>query len=581
MGASPDIAALLGLVMPGHGPAPAVPPVPVHPAAVQALLARGARTARPAAPPPPATTPTAAFSTVPQALQPVVAAHMIRASAPAPPAQPSVLPHAVAPSRSPLPPKAAAPQESLFAKLNPLAHVPLLGHLPWHAIGEGLLHGAEGAGIMAGTMLDPAAMELIPGTPEHAAILRMQQANTERAEEQREEADALAAYRNAQAYRLMNPAEKPVAHHYSILNNAIVNGVRSPLRFDSDTGAATTLTGQPVSSYTIAQEGTTPEDQLYGSLTGGGMSPQAAYALIQGLNHPPSLSVQATLAAAGQEPTTNEYAGKSYGSVAEARAAWGSAVLNATRDRRLSPIEGAMLVRSLLAHGYEQNPELLKAAATVAQASGLPFTVPELVAMAQVPPGWSYDVFGAPLGSESPFFNKGATAERTRFSREVLPTVVASIRALSGLDLDTGLIHGSIDKIISGELGSPNSPYYGELANLSNIATAWARIHNNSVQSIDDFRSLLSMAQSSDNIKAALQAIEDQMLVYATYGMLPSDAALFRNYAMRAAPNANVSGPTSAHPAPERPEGRPVYKGGKLIGYTMDGRTMIPVGGAR
>jgi hypothetical protein len=189
---------------------------------------------------------------------------------------------------------------------------------------------------------------------------------------------------------------------------------------------------------------------------------------------------------------------------------------------RLSPIEGAMLVRSLLQHGYGDNPALLQSAADVAKYAGLGLSPSDIAAISQTPQGWQYDpVTGKPLGKSSPEFARGQTVQRLQFSKEIMPTVDETIQMAESDPNLFGAIKGRVNEIMSGKIGEPNAPYYAALTNLHNIATAWMRMHANSDEARKVFEDLLKTAQSPENLIAALNAIKRQMGIYATYGGKP------------------------------------------------------------
>lgn len=193
--------------------------------------------------------------------------------------------------------------------------------------------------------------------------------------------------------------------------------------------------------------------------------------------------------------------------------------------RQLTPIEGAMLVRSLLAHGYADNPALLQSASDIAKASGLPFSPEDLQSMSGTPPGWQFDpVTGKPLGTQSPEFAKGQTVQRKQWSQEIIPTVDETVKQIGADPGLFGAVKGRVNEIMSGKIGSPNSPYYSALTNLHNIATAWMRVHANSDKAREDFINLLSTAQSPENLAAALGSIRQQLEIYANYGGKPGAA---------------------------------------------------------
>lgn len=76
-------------------------------------------------------------------------------------------------------------------------------------VGHGLLEGLKVAGIGAGTVLDPNAMAMIPGTPEHALLQQAEQRKNELAQSQAAEAQAAAERQRATASQIsqMTPAE--------------------------------------------------------------------------------------------------------------------------------------------------------------------------------------------------------------------------------------------------------------------------------------------------------------------------------------------------------------------------------------
>lgn len=189
-------------------------------------------------------------------------------------------------------------------------------------------------------------------------------------------------------------------------------------------------------------------------------------------------------------------------------------------------LEQALNFRSILQHGYSDNPALLKILPQFAEKMGITLSPEDQAVLSTPPPGWQYDpVTGKPIGTHSPQFASGQTKQRMQFSQEVLPTLKDTMQQIRSNPNLVGVISGRANDIWTGKIGSPNAPYYSLLTNLHNIATAWSKIHTDTDKARQEFTDLLSSAQSPANLLAALGAIGDQMNIYANYHSVPQAAS--------------------------------------------------------
>lgn len=476
---SPDLHALLGLVLPAP-PAAAIPPVPLHPAATQALLARRAVQASTRPGPPPLQPPAG--------IAPLIAAHAIRAAAPPPPPAPVQLPHAVQPQQSAIAPAAhspaPAPEASWLHTLNPLAHVPLLSHIPWHTVGHEALEGLEGAGIMEGTLLDPAAMEMMPGTPEHRAVERLEAENTARNADLHQTAEAEDAWRQAQAYRLMHPVpraerlyavegaggepeflpadaavgQKPfvrppapqhVTHHYETVLGSVGKQQNVAALLDTATGKLTDLNGEPLPpGFTLAPK--TSEDNDYA----------AVQALVRAWNwaaeNDPSLIP-------GIETKLNAVFAK-----------LGDAI-GVTGEGGASP----------------------------------------LITHIRVPPGTAQNTSGQNIGTRSVEFPTGETRTRAASAWVALQKIPEVSRDITELRSSgrLGPISGRLRQFLTGGLGLSGPDYVQFRADAQALARTLAAATGESDAEVEkQIEKLLSPKQSPANLFGALRSMQDTLL---------------------------------------------------------------------
>lgn len=135
------------------------------------------------------------------------------------------------------------------------------------------------------------------------------------------------------------------------------------------------------------------------------------------------------------------------------------------------------------------------------------------------PPGQPRSDTGEPIGLAQPGAPTGATRTRGQFAESAVTDQVTGLKQeINNLRDQLGPVAGRWNEFIAGQVGADNPQFTGLRTGLTNLATAWMRLHANSETARQDFEQILARAKSPDNLIAALDAIDKQARDYVRIG---------------------------------------------------------------
>lgn len=170
----------------------------------------------------------------------------------------------------------------------------------------------------------------------------------------------------------------------------------------------------------------------------------------------------------------------------------------------------------MLSTAYKDNPALLPLIAPmVAKIMGNP---EDAAKFAEVPIGQPENEEGAPIGTAMPGAPTGATRTRGQFAGEVLPTMHEASQEIDKLGAKLGPFAGRYSELLTGKIGKFGPEFSGLQTDLHNIATAWGRLHGNSVESMKGFMDDLNASKDPANLKEKLVHYEHQANLYKAGG---------------------------------------------------------------
>ena len=171
-------------------------------------------------------------------------------------------------------------------------------------------------------------------------------------------------------------------------------------------------------------------------------------------------------------------------------------------------------------------------------------------------PGQPRNDQGQPIGLAQPEAPTSATRGRGQFAQSSVTTQVPGLKKeINSLRNELGPVQGRWNEFLTGSVGADNPKLYGLRTGLQNLSTAWMRLHANSDAARQEFEQALGRSRTPDDLIAALDSIDRQAQSYVRQG----------------------KGQPNTAPEGQSPTEKPVYKNGKLIGYTVDGNTLSRV----
>ncbi len=168
----------------------------------------------------------------------------------------------------------------------------------------------------------------------------------------------------------------------------------------------------------------------------------------------------------------------------------------------------------MLSTAYQDNPALLPVIAPmVAKIMGNPEAASTF---AQIPNGQPEDAYGKALGLRQPGAPTATTRSRGQFAAEVLPTMQEAEEEVKNLGDKLGPFAGRYSDLVTGKIGAYGPEYSGLQTDMHNIASAWGRLHGNSVQTMKDFYADLNSSKDPANLIEKLKHYEHQAEIYKT-----------------------------------------------------------------
>ena len=173
--------------------------------------------------------------------------------------------------------------------------------------------------------------------------------------------------------------------------------------------------------------------------------------------------------------------------------------------------------RTLMA-AYNENPALLPVLAPMLAKMLAPGDPNAAATFASLPNGQPQDANGNPIGLRMPGAPTATTRSRGQFASEVLPTMQAAMGEVTKNAAQLGPFMGRVSDLYTSKIGAYGPQYSALQTDLHNIATAWGRLHGNSVQTMNQFSQDLNSAKDPANLLAKLQRYQDQASIYAKGG---------------------------------------------------------------
>ena len=164
---------------------------------------------------------------------------------------------------------------------------------------------------------------------------------------------------------------------------------------------------------------------------------------------------------------------------------------------------------------YEMDPRLIPILPSLMKEAGINTSGLNLEGPA---PGQPRNEAGNPIGIRMPESPTGATRGRGQFAQAVTDQIPSIQQDVADLKDQLGPISGRWNEFLVGKVGADNPAYFGLKTDLTNLATAWMRLHANSEGARADFERILSTAKSPDDLVSALNKIDKLAQDYVRIG---------------------------------------------------------------
>lgn len=179
---------------------------------------------------------------------------------------------------------------------------------------------------------------------------------------------------------------------------------------------------------------------------------------------------------------------------------------------------GTYAMVRLLTEAYRNDPRLLAVLPEIFKNMGMP--MPPGVNISGPPPGQPREPgTGQPIGLAQPEAPTPTIRTRGQMAQDALlrlPDIRQSIENLQG---ELGPVQGRWNEFMTGKVGAPNEKFAKLRDNLEFLAGAITRLHLNTEKGLQPFMNMMSAGKMSpENLKAALNAVEDWSKTYAYTG---------------------------------------------------------------
>lgn len=164
---------------------------------------------------------------------------------------------------------------------------------------------------------------------------------------------------------------------------------------------------------------------------------------------------------------------------------------------------------------YEMDPRLIPILPSLMREAGINTSGLNLEGPA---PGQPRNEAGNPIGIRMPESPTGATRGRGQFAQAITDQIPSIQQDVTDLKDQLGPISGRWNEFLVGKVGADNPAYFGLKTDLTNLATAWMRLHANSEGARADFERILSTAKSPDDLVSALNKIDKLAQDYVRIG---------------------------------------------------------------
>lgn len=186
------------------------------------------------------------------------------------------------------------------------------------------------------------------------------------------------------------------------------------------------------------------------------------------------------------------------------------------------------LLQGLLNTAYNDNPALLpivgKLAAQIMGQYGVSPSQAETT-LGATPAGQPQSSEGGAIGLRMPEAPTSTTRTRGQFAAEVLPTMQEAGAEVDRLGDKLGPFAGRYSELVTGKIGAYGPEFSGLQTDMHNIATAWGRLHGNSVETMKAFLDDLNSSKDPANLKEKLAHYAHQAEIYKAGGTGKSNAS--------------------------------------------------------
>ena len=381
-------------------------------------------------------------------------------------------------------------------------------------------------GEVAGDVLAPGIMPFIPGTQQHAMLEESNREQRQQAQDQSAltQAQAGALPVDAQARQMQAEADKERAEKTAAPKTASAKSV--PV-FDPSTNSAVMATWHADSGQYIGPDG----HVISGAQPYAKPSAAPHDAFHEWLEAHPGATYDDFLKAEQAARATGNHA-------------TGMGLYAAIR---------------LLDEAARFNPELYKVLPYILNTQGI--HLPANVDLSQVPAGQPRNEEGQPIGTAMPESPTSTTRSRGQQAQDLLQ-YMPSVRQMISQQDQAGNLGPLLGRWNAAEnkFGGGDPRYAGLRASLETLASGLSRAHLNTEAGVREFNDLLNSGKmTAANLNSALNAIQPLLETYVRTG------------------SGNQPKGGKHNGGGSQPQRRPVRVNGKVIGYTTDGKTMIPV----